>query len=101
MSVKLLTEQCLELLSLKGGCTDSSESTLVKIPHYWKSHAMAHISVCFQIDLQTFLTLTDNDLRELGISTFGARRKMLLAIAGNTAPEVIKLSFSTQLSTKL
>ena len=35
-----------------------------------------------QIDLQTFLTLTDNDLRELGISTFGARRKMLLAIAG-------------------
>ena len=54
----------------------------------------------FQIDLQTFLTLTDNDLRELGISTFGARRKMLLAIAGNTGPEVIKLSFSTQLSTK-
>ena len=100
MSVKLLTEQCLELLSLKGGCTDSSESTLVKIPHYWKSHAMAHISVCFQIDLQTFLTLTDNDLRELGISTFGARRKMLLAIAGNTGPEVMKLSFSTQLSTK-
>lgn len=35
-----------------------------------------------QIDLATFLTLTDQDLRELGISTFGARRKMLLAIAG-------------------
>ena len=35
-----------------------------------------------QIDLPTFLTLTDRDLRELGISTFGARKKMLLAIAG-------------------
>ena len=30
MSVKLLTEQHLEFLSLKGGCTCSSESTLVK-----------------------------------------------------------------------
>lgn len=34
-----------------------------------------------EIDLATFLTLTDNDLKELGISTFGARRKMLLAIS--------------------
>ncbi|RUS76830.1 hypothetical protein EGW08_015402 [Elysia chlorotica] len=34
-----------------------------------------------EIDLSTFLTLSDHDLRELGISTFGARRKMLLAIA--------------------
>ena len=33
MSVKLLTEQCLEFVSLKGGCTGSSESTLVKKPH--------------------------------------------------------------------
>ena len=30
MSVKLLTEQNLKFLGLKGGCTDSSESTLVK-----------------------------------------------------------------------
>jgi len=36
----------------------------------------------WQIDLTTFLTLTDDDLKELGIVTFGARRKMLLAIAG-------------------
>ncbi|XP_061182658.1 protein bicaudal C homolog 1-like [Saccostrea echinata] len=34
-----------------------------------------------EIDLATFLTLTETDLRELGITTFGARRKMLLAIA--------------------
>ena len=33
MSVKLLTENRLEFASLKGGCTGSSESTLVKMPH--------------------------------------------------------------------
>ena len=38
MSVKLLTEHHLRFLSLKGGCTGSSESTLVKMPHCWKSH---------------------------------------------------------------
>ena len=43
MSVKLLTEHHLELLSIKGGCTVSSESTLVKIPHCWKSRVTAHM----------------------------------------------------------
>jgi len=32
--------------------------------------------------MASFLTLTDADLKELGITTFGARRKLLLAIAG-------------------
>ena len=43
MSVKLLTEHHLEFLSLKGGCTGSSESTLVKMPHRWKAHVGAHV----------------------------------------------------------
>ena len=43
MSVNLLTEHYLVLLRLKGGCTGSSESTLVKMPHCWKSHVMAHL----------------------------------------------------------
>ena len=43
MLVKLLTEHHLECLSLKGGCRGSSESTHVKMPHYWKSHALAHM----------------------------------------------------------
>ena len=42
MSVKLLTEHHLEFLSLKGGCTGLSESTLVKMPHCWKSHHIDH-----------------------------------------------------------
>ena len=43
MIVKLLTTLHLEFLSLKGGCRDSSESTLVKMPHCWKSRATAQI----------------------------------------------------------
>ena len=43
MIVKLLTEQHLEFLSLKGGYTGSSESTHVKKPHCWKSHALAQM----------------------------------------------------------
>ena len=41
MNIKLPTEQHLGFLSLKGGCTGSYESTLVKMPHGWKSHVMA------------------------------------------------------------
>ena len=43
MTVKLLTEQHLDFLNLKGGCAGSSESTLVKMPHCWKSHGTAHL----------------------------------------------------------
>ena len=48
MSVKLLTEHHLEFLSLRGGCTGSSESTLVKMPLCWKSHATALIQFVSQ-----------------------------------------------------
>ena len=45
MSVKLLTENHLEFLSLKGGCAGSSESILVKMLHCWKSHDTAHFLI--------------------------------------------------------
>ena len=48
MIVKLLTEHHLEFLSSKGGCTGSFESTLVKMAHCWKSHAMAQILISIQ-----------------------------------------------------
>ena len=43
MIVKLLTGHHLEFLSLKGGCRSSSESSLVKMSHSWKSHTTAQI----------------------------------------------------------
>ena len=45
MIVKLLTEHHLEFLSLKGGFRGSSESTHVKMPHCWKSHALTGSNV--------------------------------------------------------
>ena len=52
MIVKLLTEYHLEVLSLKGGFRDSSESTFFKMSNCWKSHALAHISslICFLVE---------------------------------------------------
>ena len=51
MIVKQLTEHNLEFLSLTGGCTGSSESTLVKMPYCWKSRVMAQMvfNDCFVI----------------------------------------------------
>ena len=43
MTVKLLTEHHLELLSFKGYCTGSTESTLANMSHCWKSHVAAHM----------------------------------------------------------
>ena len=46
LTLKLLTGHDLDLLSFKWGCTGLYESTLVKMPHCWKSHARAQIQVC-------------------------------------------------------
>ena len=46
-----MTEQHLELLSFKGGCTGLSESTHVKMPHCWKSHDMAQIFTYLDLPL--------------------------------------------------
>ena len=43
MNVKLLIEHHLEFISLKGGCTGSSGSTLVKVPHCLKSLVTAQL----------------------------------------------------------
>ena len=61
MIVRLLTEHHLEFLSLKVGCTGSSESTLVKMSNCWKSRALALEefemqirSVAFKCQFQAF-----------------------------------------------
>ena len=81
MSVKLLTEHHLRFLSLKSDCTGSLESTLVKMPHCWKSHVVAHISckdgvsctrmvafLCFLLELFLMNKLHEQTL--LGSITF-------------------------------
>ena len=50
MIVKLLTEHHLQFLSLKEGCTGSSESRLGKMPHCWKSHVAAQIADIIHVE---------------------------------------------------
>ena len=52
MSVELLTEHHLEFLSLKGGCTGSSEYAHVKMPHCCQSHVVAHIPIGWLLQCQ-------------------------------------------------
>ena len=62
MIVKLLIEQHLEFLNLKGGCTGSSESTLVKMSHCWKSQDS---SIKSSVDTKEAETVTISTMREL------------------------------------
>ena len=62
MSVKLLIEHHFEFVSLKGGYSGSSESTLVKMSHCWKSHVAAHIMIQAEPALLSF---RDDRLREV------------------------------------
>ena len=64
MIVKLLTERHLEFLSLKGSCTGSSESTLVKMSNCWKSHALAQIETCHQT-----VTIAENRFAQAATAT--------------------------------
>ena len=64
MIVKLLTERQLEFLSLKGSCTGSSESTLVKMSNCWKSHALAQIETCHQT-----VTIAENRFAQAATAT--------------------------------
>ena len=66
MIVKLLTEHHLEFLSLNGGCRGSSKSTHVKMPHCWKSHALAHIYYKHRNPLQPCITTDQIHLSILG-----------------------------------
>ena len=69
MIVKLLTEHHFEFLSLKGGCTGSFESTLVKMPQYWKTHATVHLIKIANINLgivyRTFSYLVKGNLVQI------------------------------------
>ena len=55
MSVQLLTEHLLEDLSLKGGCRGLSKSTLVKMPHCWKSYVTAQL--CFNCGIFSIMVI--------------------------------------------
>ena len=76
MTVKLLSEHHLEFLSLKGGCTGSSKSTPVIMPHCLKSHVAAHMEIVHCIispsrqQWKTLLTIGEHRTKLLETSDF-------------------------------
>ncbi|XP_031435183.1 protein bicaudal C homolog 1-like [Clupea harengus] len=75
---------CISSMNGSNGCSLNASLKGSELPELFSKLGLGKYIDVFQqqeIDLQTFLTLTDQDLKELGITTFGARRKMLLAIS--------------------
>ncbi|XP_076141801.1 protein bicaudal C homolog 1 [Alosa pseudoharengus] len=75
---------CISSMNGTNGCSLNASLKGSELPELFSKLGLGKYTDIFQqqeIDLQTFLTLTDQDLKELGITTFGARRKMLLAIS--------------------
>ncbi|KAJ8013679.1 hypothetical protein DPEC_G00032300 [Dallia pectoralis] len=75
---------CFSSVMGSNGMNLNSSFKVSDLPELFSAMGLGKYIDIFQqqeIDLQTFLTLTDQDLKELGITTFGARRKMLLAIS--------------------
>ena len=62
MSVKLLIEHHLAFQRIKGGCTGWSESTLVKMPHCWKSHVMGHFMYIQKVQTSLCILKSDQNL---------------------------------------
>ena len=101
MSVKLLIELNLVFLSLTGGCTGSSESTLVKMAHCWKSHVTVQIFLHTGPRLQSVTCLaTDACLSaDPGVpSLIAARSHTFMEIDREIISTVISIPSETALS---
>ena len=72
MIVKLLTEYHLEFLSLKGGCRGSSESTHVKLPHCWKSHALAQFLIAKKKETACLIKYINSSI----VSVYSVKRSL-------------------------
>jgi len=63
----------------------SSYQGVADLPSLLRQLNLEHYEDCFdreEVELATFLTMTEPDLKEIGINTLGARRKLQIAISG-------------------
>ena len=73
-TVKLQTEHKLKFLSLTGGCTGSSASTLVTLPHCWKSRHSSYVTSSANQSLSRLYVVTmgwfvfGNNLTEVSLA---------------------------------
>ena len=97
MTVQLLTEQHLEFPSLTGGCTGSSESTLVKMPLSWKSHVAAH---CALIEMLLFRPACPGTMSKMSViimhQSFVSTAPQPTGMGGDSAPSLFRDGFHNQ-----
>ena len=78
MTLKLLTEDDLGLLSLKGGCTGSSESTIVNMPHSVGTLKSRLICKCQALNFNV-ITLNNNiDIESLNFIEYKVKHCYML-----------------------
>ena len=98
MIVKLLAEHHLEFLSLKGGCRGLSESTLVKMPHCWNSHATAKfLYVCCSCVFFIPFTVVYMFIHKFETLQIGGNKEYLYVLVSPYKAKVHFTSFSRQL----
>ena len=91
MTFRLLTEHNLEFLSFKGGCTGSSESTFVSMPHCWKSHvpgSKAVVVVISDVCLSFYFVKLSPDMHtvpDVFLLNYYERKQCRFRLAGFTA----------------
>ena len=98
MSVKLLPEHHLEFLGLKGGCKGSSESTLVKMPHCWKSHVTAHLpeQLFFSYNVKLhYITVTNKTVTLIVIEWKAVRYNIAVKTLENDCRESVVCDYVT------
>ena len=78
MIVKLLTEHHSAFLGLKGGYRGSSEYTLVKMSHCWKSHAAAQMLFLHYVGSKSFSSHTAYFMFKMYISIFIIEKRQIL-----------------------
>lgn len=68
----------IKIKSLRSVHSDSGHDELTTLLTSQGLGKYADVFLRHEVDLQTFATLTDEELKEIGIPTFGARKKLLL-----------------------
>ena len=90
MTVKLLNEQHLDFLNLKGGCTGWSESTLVTMPHCWKSC----LYCCSMLLIYKLMRDDQKVPSHLYFGLPGKENLNIISLQGNAlSPSFFKLSY--------
>ena len=94
MTVMLMTEHHLECVSLKGGCTASSDYTLVKMPNLFE--ITFHRLIMSEVHYGYYLVVQNNTD---GYSTYSLKISLVTCFIGETDPGLHRVCVYRQILT--